>query len=124
MTLARSRGMPGIRVGPDWVTALTRIWAAGIVGRSQSVPDSLRRTGRLSRRRARAPRKCFAVKSLRCLAGRHEWRSGVDKDRQPYEVCVHCKHYRYPDRGGSRFSYVDFPPSGENPGPGSGFSGV
>ena len=36
VTLACFRGMPGIRVGLDWVTALTRIWAAGIVG-SESV---------------------------------------------------------------------------------------
>lgn len=52
------------------------------------------------------------MKSLRCLAGRHEWRSGVDKDDQPYEVCVQCKHYRYPDSGGSRFrSDVYLPPT-------------
>jgi hypothetical protein len=46
------------------------------------------------------------MKSLRCLTGRHEWRSGVDKDGQPYEVCVRCEHYRFPDNGngGGRFS--------------------
>jgi hypothetical protein len=79
---------------------------------SQSEPDRLRRPGRLSSRWARALRKWCAVKSLRCLAGRHQWRSGVDKDGQPYEVCVQCKHYRYPDSGGSRFrSDVYLPPA-------------
>ena len=53
-----------------------------------------------------------AVKSLRCLVGRHDWRPGVNKDGQPYEVCVWCKHHRYPDSGGSRFSSdVNLPPT-------------
>jgi hypothetical protein len=58
------------------------------------------------------------VKSLRCLAGRHEWRSGVDKDGQPYEACVRCGHYRYPDGGGSRFTTDQYvpPTEGSNPG--------
>ena len=70
MTLARSRGMPGIRVGPDRGTALTRIRAAGIVG-SESV-----RAGQFATHPTVVPslsqalRKWFAVKSLRCLAGR------------------------------------------------------
>ena len=86
---------------------------------SRSVPDRLRRSGRLHSRWAWALRKWFAVKSLRCLTGRHEWRSGVDKDGQPYEVCVHCK--RYPDSGGSRFkSDMNLPPT---EGSASGFTG-
>ena len=52
---------------------------------SQSVPDRLRRPGRLSRRWARALRKWFEVKSVRCLAGRHEcvrvWTRTVSRTR-------------------------------------------
>jgi hypothetical protein len=49
------------------------------------------------------------MKDQRCIIGRHEWHTKLNREGEPYEICSRCEKIR---KTGSRFDV-----GGDYPGP-------